>query len=67
MSTSKSITAKLEIGMIIVVFTLRYKGYHKLNILQSLVISLYQLAYAIIFILPRLFKSTKIQKENRLT
>jgi hypothetical protein len=67
MSTSKSIIAKLGIGLIIVVFTLRYKGYPKLNILQHLVISLYWLAYAILLILPRLFKSIKIQNENRLT
>jgi hypothetical protein len=67
MSTSKSIIAKLGIGLIIVAWTLRYKGYPKLIILQHLVISLYQLAYAILRILPRLFKSIKIQKENLLT
>jgi hypothetical protein len=67
MFTNKSIIAKLEIGLIIVFCTLRYKGYPKLNIIQSLVISLYQLDYSIIFILPILFKSTKIQKENHLT
>jgi hypothetical protein len=67
MSTSKSIIAKIEIGMITVVFTLRYKGYPKLNILQYLAIYLYQLAYAIILILIGLFNSIKIQKENHLT